>query len=140
MQREALIDATVQPGGRSPAPRALRLVQDFVNTVDREHGPDLLDDGAALREWLDRRALAPAAAIGAAELEDARGVREALRALLLANNGEAEEPGARAVLEEAGRRGRLEAAFAGRALTRSEWHAVLPERHYAPACLRRRPV
>jgi predicted RNA-binding Zn ribbon-like protein len=115
MEREALIGATVQPGGRAPAPGALRLVQDFVNTVDREHGPDLLDDPGALREWLDRRGLAPGAPVGASEAARARAVREALRALLLANNGEPDEPGARAVLEEAGRRGRLEVAFEGRA-------------------------
>lgn len=111
MQREALIGATVQPGGRSPAPGALRLVQDFVNTVDREHGPDLLDEPAALREWLDVRGLAPGVAVGTAEAEAAREVREALRALLLANNGEPEDPTARLVLEAAGRRGLLEAAF-----------------------------
>jgi predicted RNA-binding Zn ribbon-like protein len=90
-----------QPGGREPAPGALALVQDLVNTVDREHGPDLLDDAAGLREWLDRRDLATGAEISAAELRHAREVREALRALLLANNGMPEEPGARAVLEEA---------------------------------------
>jgi predicted RNA-binding Zn ribbon-like protein len=112
VQREALIDATVQPGGRSPATGELRLVQDFVNTVDREHGPDLLDDPAALRQWLDLRSLAPGAAIGRAEAEAARELREALRALLLSNNGEPEAPGARAALEAAGRRGMLEAAFA----------------------------
>jgi predicted RNA-binding Zn ribbon-like protein len=116
MEREALIAATLQPGGRAPAPGALRLVQDFVNTVDREHGPDLLDDPGGLRAWLDRRELASGAPVGAAEADAARAVREALRALLLANNGEPEEPGARPVLEEAGRRGRLEVVLAdGRA-------------------------
>jgi predicted RNA-binding Zn ribbon-like protein len=114
MEREALIGATVQPGNRAPAPGALRLVQDFVNTVDREHGPDLLDDPGALREWLDRRELAPGAVVGAAAAARARDVREALRALLLANNGEPEEPGARAVLEDVGRRGRLEVTLDGR--------------------------
>ena len=113
MEREALIGATVQPGGRTPAPGPLRLVQDFVNTIDREHGPDLLDDPDGLRAWLDRRGLAPGVPIGPAEAERAREVREALRALLLANNGEPESPGARAVLEDAGRRGRLEASFDG---------------------------
>jgi predicted RNA-binding Zn ribbon-like protein len=113
VQREALIGATVQPGGRAPAPGPLRLVQDFVNTVDREHGPDLFDEPAGLRAWLDHRGLAAGAAVADEEAERAREVREALRALLLANNGEPEEPGARAVLDEAGRRGRLEADFAG---------------------------
>jgi predicted RNA-binding Zn ribbon-like protein len=111
MEREALISATVQPGGRSPASGALRLVQDFVNTVDREHGPDLLDEPGGLRDWLDRRGLAPGAEIGPAEVATARGVREALRALLLVNNGEPETPGAREVLEQAGRRAELAASF-----------------------------
>jgi predicted RNA-binding Zn ribbon-like protein len=113
MEREALISATVQPGGRSPAQGSLRLVQDFVNTVDREHGPDLLDEPAGLRDWLDRRGLAPGAELGTADVEAARDLREALRALLLVNNGEPELPGARAVVEAAGRRARLEASFAG---------------------------
>jgi predicted RNA-binding Zn ribbon-like protein len=116
MQREALIAASVQPGGRPPADGTLRLVQDFVNTVDREHGPDLLDEPAGLREWLDHRGLAPDATVGAGELARAVELREALRALLLANNGEPEAPGARAVLDRAGRRARLEVAFDGPAL------------------------
>jgi predicted RNA-binding Zn ribbon-like protein len=111
MEREALIAASVQPGGRAPAGGSLRLVQDFVNTVDREHGPDLLDDPGALRAWLDRRGLAPGAAIGAAEAETARSVREALRALLLVNNGEPETPGARETLDAAAQRGGLRATF-----------------------------
>ena len=42
-------------------------------------------------------------------------MREALRALLLANNGGPEAPGAHAVLEAAARRARLEPAFGPRA-------------------------
>jgi predicted RNA-binding Zn ribbon-like protein len=111
MEREALIAASVQPGGRAPATGSLRLVQDFVNTVDREHGPDVLDDPGALRAWLDRRGLAPGAAIGTSEAETARAVREALRALLLVNNGEPETPGARETLDAAAQRGGLRASF-----------------------------
>jgi predicted RNA-binding Zn ribbon-like protein len=109
VEREALLSGLVHPGGREPAPGGLRLVQAFVNTVDREHGPDLLDDPLGLEEWLDRH-LMPAP-VGEAELARAREVREALRALLLANNGEPYDPGAQAVLERASRRSRLEAAF-----------------------------
>jgi predicted RNA-binding Zn ribbon-like protein len=109
VEREALLSGLVHPGGREPAPGALRLVQGFVNTIDREHGPDLLDTPAGLEEWLDRH-LMPAP-VNAAELERAREVREALRALLLANNGEPHDPAAQAVLERAWRRARLEAAF-----------------------------
>jgi predicted RNA-binding Zn ribbon-like protein len=79
MERQALIDASVQPGGREPAPAPLDLVQAFVNTVDAEHGPDLLDDGAAWRAWCSRRGFDASTASPAA----AREVREALRTLLL---------------------------------------------------------
>jgi predicted RNA-binding Zn ribbon-like protein len=109
VEREALLSGLVHPGGREPAPGSLRIVQAFVNTVDREHGPDLLDEGAGFSEWLDRNLLP---ADGATDgLAAAREVREALRSLLLANNGEPDDPRARAVLDAAGRRARLEATF-----------------------------
>jgi predicted RNA-binding Zn ribbon-like protein len=109
VEREALLSGLVHPGGREPAPGSLRIVQALVNTVDREHGPDLLDEGAGFAEWLERNLLP---ADGAAEgLGAAREVREALRSLLLANNGEPDDPRARAVLDAAARRARLEATF-----------------------------
>ncbi len=109
MEREALLSGLVHPGGREPAPGSLRIVQAFVNTVDREHGPDLLDDGDGFTEWLERNLLP---SDGAADgLDGAREVREALRALLLANNGEPHDAQARAVLDEAARRARLEPTF-----------------------------
>ena len=109
MQREALLSGLVHPGDREPAPGSLALVQAFVNTVDREHGPDLFDDDEGLAEWLERRMLP--AAVGAGDRERAREVREALRAVLLANNGEPRDPAAQATLERAARRARLEPAF-----------------------------
>ena len=112
MEREALIAASVQPGGRAPAPAALRAVQDFVNTVDREHGPDLLDEPRGLEDWLAARGLLePGAAVGEPELHSARELREALRALLLANNGEPDDPRARVILESAAARAELRAGF-----------------------------
>jgi predicted RNA-binding Zn ribbon-like protein len=109
VEREALLSGLVHPGGREPAPGSLRIVQAFVNTVDREHGPDLLDDGAGFTEWLERNLL-PADGV-AADLAAVREVREALRSLLLANNGEPHDAQARAVLEQAARRARLEPTF-----------------------------
>src|SRR5215208_2253448 len=94
MERDALLSGTVHPGGREPAPGRLALVQMLVNTVDREHGPDLLADLAGLRDWLAAREL-----------------REALRALMHANNGAPEEPGARGVLEAAAARAELRATL-----------------------------
>jgi predicted RNA-binding Zn ribbon-like protein len=109
VERDALLSGLVHPGNREPAPGSLRVVQAFVNTVDREHGPDLFDDPAGLEEWLERHLLP--ARVRAGDLDAAREVREALRALLLANNGEPHDPAAQAVLERAARRARLEPAF-----------------------------
>ena len=77
-----------QPGGRAPAPAGLRLVQQFINSVDREHGPELFADPTGLADWLVERDLLPAGA-GVSELEwrQALDVREGLRALALHNNG-----------------------------------------------------
>jgi predicted RNA-binding Zn ribbon-like protein len=109
VEREALLAGLVQPGDREPAPGSLRVVQAFVNTVDREHGPDLLAEAAGLEEWFARHMLPTR--VQAGDLETAREVREALRSLLLANNGEPYDPAAHEVLERAARRARLEAVF-----------------------------
>jgi len=112
VQREALLSGTVHPGGREPAPGRLGLVQSLVNTVDREHGPDLFDEPQGLEDWLAARGLLePGAPVGALELERARELREALRSLLLANNGEPDDPRARVALEAAAARAELRAGF-----------------------------
>ncbi len=110
MEREALLSGLVHPGGREPAPEPLRVVQAFVNTVDREHGPDLVADAAGLEEWLARHELA--SPVRAGEEETARAVREALRSLLWANTGEPYDAAAVDVLAGAARRARLEPTFA----------------------------
>jgi predicted RNA-binding Zn ribbon-like protein len=109
VEREALIRGDVQPGGREPAPGSLRLVQAFVNTVDREHGPDLFGEPAGLAAWLEWNAMP--AAVAADDLGPAVELREALRTLLHVNNGAPDDPAARAALDRAARRARLEAAF-----------------------------
>ena len=108
-----MLNGLVQPGDRDPAPGGLGLVQGLVNTVDREHGPDLLDEADGLRDWLLRRALLePGEPVAAEELAAARELREALRSLLLANNGGPDDPGARAVLGAAAERAELRVGFA----------------------------
>jgi predicted RNA-binding Zn ribbon-like protein len=62
------------------APEPLRRVQLLVNSVDVEHG----------REWLP--AWLAEHGLGEEELERGRALREALRALVLANNGVRLEP------------------------------------------------
>jgi predicted RNA-binding Zn ribbon-like protein len=118
VQRTHLLAGRPQPGGREPAPGALALVQGLVNTVDREHGPDLLDDADGLAEWLAHRELQDGA-VSQTDLEHAKELREALRGLLLANTGAPEPPDARVVLEAAARRAHLAARLpaTGAALT-----------------------
>jgi predicted RNA-binding Zn ribbon-like protein len=71
-----------------PAPMPLLLVQSFVNTWDGDHNSDLLLDPATARDWLTGAGLWNAARPpGPAELHQARTVREAIRAMLMANSG-----------------------------------------------------
>lgn len=77
------------PGGRAPAPGALREVQLFVNSVDTENVIEELDSPEALRDRLAARGLLDHdAEVGDADLARAIEVREAFRELLLGNNGE----------------------------------------------------
>jgi predicted RNA-binding Zn ribbon-like protein len=101
-----------QPAGRSPAPGGLRLVQDFVNTMNHEFEPAADGLGTAERagEWLAGRGLLAAGAppLSARDVAAARELREALRAVLEAHTGGgAIPPAARAVLERASARARL---------------------------------
>ena len=61
------------------APEPLRRVQLFVNSIDLHNEVEWLPG------WLDERGLG-------GELERARELREALRSLVLANNGAAPKP------------------------------------------------
>jgi predicted RNA-binding Zn ribbon-like protein len=93
-----------------PAPMPLLLVQSFVNTWDGDHNSDLLLDPAAAREWLTEAGLWSAErAPDPAELQHARAVREAIRALLAAHSGgPAPAPGDIETLQAAARAGRPE--------------------------------
>jgi predicted RNA-binding Zn ribbon-like protein len=113
------------PGGRTPAPEPLRLVQAFVNTVDFENGVEELTDPVALEETLVRLGiLGEDVRLGVAELRRALEVREALRALLLGNNGIEVTRGTLDTLEAATRRGRLVVRFGDDGGT-----SLLPEAH-----------
>jgi predicted RNA-binding Zn ribbon-like protein len=105
MRGERAVDS-IQPGGRSPAPGRLRLVQAFVNTfwdLRSGSGEDLLGSPGELRNWLSGRGLLDSdATVGQADLRRALEVREGLRALAFANNAvRTREPELR-VLEEVG--------------------------------------
>ena len=77
-----------QPGGRDPAPGALELVQAYVNTNDIEGRRDMVGRPELMRGWLtEQRLLEPEEHVSDAEFLHLLEVREALRALALANNG-----------------------------------------------------
>jgi predicted RNA-binding Zn ribbon-like protein len=88
------------------APAPLRLVQEFVNTVDLEH------DREWLAEWLESRGVRPTPR----NLARAAEVREALRELLRANNGRGRAKNAIAALDSAARAAKLTVDFARREL------------------------
>jgi predicted RNA-binding Zn ribbon-like protein len=85
-----------------PAPGDLRVIQGFVNTIDFEDGTDRIGGPQELGEWLAGSGLMTAdAPVDEGDVELAHEVREALRALLHANNGEELEPGAIETLKRA---------------------------------------
>jgi predicted RNA-binding Zn ribbon-like protein len=91
----------------------LDLVRDFVNTVDLETEIDRIATPDELAEWLSEEGLVEdLVEPTAAEHADALAVREAIRQLLLANNGlPADTAAASATLEEAGRKTGLGVRF-----------------------------
>src|SRR4051794_20692455 len=75
--------------GRPPAPEPLEVVRQFVNTFDVESGVDEIGDAALTATWLaDHDLLDASAGMTGAERRRVVALREALRKLLLANNGE----------------------------------------------------
>jgi len=72
---------------RQEAPGDLEHVRSFVNTLDVESGDDELSSPDALAAWLAGEGLMPSGQVARADLDSARRLREAIRALLLGNNG-----------------------------------------------------
>jgi predicted RNA-binding Zn ribbon-like protein len=89
------------------APEPLRLVQSFVNTVDLQHGREWLGTPAELSAWLVDAGLSGALELTASDLQRAIELREALRALLRANNGDAVAAEAIVTVNRAASAGRL---------------------------------
>jgi predicted RNA-binding Zn ribbon-like protein len=96
----------------NPAPGELELVRAFVNTWDADEDVESVPGPAELRDWLVEHELLDAGArVTAADHRHAIEVREALRAILLANAGLDLDPGAAPVLDEASVRARLAVRF-----------------------------
>jgi len=103
----------VSPPQTLSAPHELDLVIDFVNTFDPDSGGDELGSADGLAGWLAQHALLEPRAPVPRERDrrEATELREALRSLMLANNGVGSRDGASAVLERVARRGGLSARF-----------------------------
>lgn len=111
---ESRSDHTYPPWtwGLPPAPGDLRVVQAYVNTRDVEEGTDEFETPEALAAWLLAWGLlTEGPPPGPGELEKAKQVREALRGLLLANNGAPLDPTAVEVLDRVARDVSLRVSF-----------------------------
>jgi predicted RNA-binding Zn ribbon-like protein len=106
---EALTPAEDHP---KAAPGDLNHIRRFVNTLDKEDLSDEIGEPAALRDWLAERGLIDERAeLTAADVRQAHEVREALRKLLLANNGDPRDPAAIELLNAAAKRAELQVDF-----------------------------
>lgn len=94
-------------------PNGLDLVIDFVNTFDPDDGTDALATADGLGGWLGERGLITdeRGQLTESDRQVAIRLREALRALMLENNGESVDPGAAEELEAAAQRGQLGVHF-----------------------------
>jgi predicted RNA-binding Zn ribbon-like protein len=96
----------------NPAPGELELVRAFVNTWDADEDTEMVPGPAELHDWLVEHDLLDADADPtAADHHHAIEVREALRAMLLANAGLDLDPAAATVIDGASRRARLGVRF-----------------------------
>lgn len=103
---------TVSTPTTEQGPHDLDVVIDFVNTLDVETGVDELHEPTTVPAWLSARGLmGVGATAGQAEQRRALALREALRSLMLANNGGAPDDDALGELEQACDRGSLRAHF-----------------------------
>jgi predicted RNA-binding Zn ribbon-like protein len=103
----------IEPGGRPKAPGRLELLQRFVNTYNHDFPPDWDRIGSAdkARVWLqEKRLVAPGDRISGPDAARLRELREAIRALVMANHGGRPEPAVAQVIRTASRAARLEVA------------------------------
>ncbi len=102
--------ATDRDDRRLAAPGDLEAVRDFVNTRDVLPSTDEIGDPATFATWLAEHRLVPVAPpLTDEDLTRARSLREALRALLLANAGFPLTPEAAEVFDDAVGSARLRA-------------------------------
>jgi predicted RNA-binding Zn ribbon-like protein len=84
------IGEQIEPGGRPKAPGRLELLQRFINSHNHDLPPDWDRIGTAEKahSWLrQKRLVAPADRISESDAARLRALREAIRALVMANHG-----------------------------------------------------
>jgi len=96
-----------EPGDREPAPGALRVVQLFVNTYNQELPGDHIGSARGLAAFCAEHGLGGGVRPSAGDVARAIELREALRLLLMANNGHPPDGDAAAVVEHAARAAQL---------------------------------
>ncbi len=104
----------IEPGGRPKAPGRLELLQRFVNSHNHDLPPewDRIGTARKAQAWLrEKRLLAPGARISAADAVRLRELREAIRALAVANGGPPPPAAAVQVVRAASERTRLAVAI-----------------------------
>jgi predicted RNA-binding Zn ribbon-like protein len=106
------MDETQEESSTRSVPGELTLVQDFVNTLDIQEHTDDLRRPEDLRAWLSAHGLPGGdEPLGEADLGRALEAREALRALLEANNSARPEDTAGATLNRISTEARLQVQF-----------------------------
>ena len=81
------LPAWVPDDETKPAPMPLLVVQCFVNTWEGDSGTDVLADRASAAAWLRATGLLDGPDLEDVDLDLARQLREAIRALLVSNGG-----------------------------------------------------
>src|SRR3954451_19821832 len=113
----------LEPGGRPKAPGRLELLQRFINSYNHDFPPDWdrIGTKAKTKAWLGQKGLvAPDDQVTAASAARLRELREAIRALAIANQGGPPEPAALDVIRTASRAARLRVAIDDRGQTALE--------------------
>ena len=108
------IGEQIEPGGRPKAPGRLELLQRFVNSYNHDFPRDWDRIGTPekAQAWLrQKRLVAPGDRVSAADVARLRELREAIRALALANHGDRPEGAATDVVRKAAGAARLRVAI-----------------------------
>jgi predicted RNA-binding Zn ribbon-like protein len=104
----------VEPGGRPKAPGRLALLQRFINSHNHDFPPewDRIGTPAKARAWLRQKGLlAPGDRVSESDVARLRDLREAIRALAVANQGRQPEAAATDVVRRVTAGARLAVAI-----------------------------